>query len=105
MATNYSITHHILSFEIVAPHTIQISFDDGSIQRIDFKQVLGGELYHPLLASASFDRVFISEGIPTLTWPNGADFNPDHLYDWQSYEKIYIERAENWEKQDAAVLY
>ena len=101
---NYSIVHSVLSFEIVGPHTIRIQFEDGIFQTIDFSRVLGGELFRPLRDPAFFKRVFISEGIPTLTWPNGADFNPDHLYDWQNYKQSYIERAKRWDQQDSAVL-
>jgi len=99
----YSVIHEITSFEIVAPHTIRVHFEDGHSRTIDFSKVLGGALFRPLRDPDYFSQVFISEGIPTLTWPNGADFNPDHLYDWPRYEKLYIERAESWEKQDSSV--
>lgn len=101
---NYLIKHSVVAFEIIAAHTIRVHFEGGVSQTIDFRDVLGGELLRPLRDTAFFNRVFISEGIPTLTWPNGADFNPDHLYDWQNYKQFYIERAEKWEEQDSPVL-
>jgi hypothetical protein len=97
---NYSIRHSVVSFEITAPHTIRIYFEDGVTQTIAFNNVLGGELLRPLRDPDFFHQVFVSDGIPTLTWPNGADFNPDHLHDWQSYEPLYIERADRWEKHE-----
>ncbi len=40
--------HDILSFEIVAPYTLRIEFDDHTTQVINFKPVLAGELFSPL---------------------------------------------------------
>lgn len=99
---DYSIIHSVMSFEIVAAYTLRIHFEDGVSRTVNFENVLGGALFRPLRDIGFFKQVFISEGIPTLTWPNGADFNPDHLYDWPRFEALYIERAENWEKQESA---
>ncbi len=54
-------------------------------------------MYRPLRYPDVFESVFISDGIATLTWPNGADFNPDHLYHWPDYVGLYIERVKEWE--------
>ena len=94
----------MVSFEIVAQRTIRILFEDGTVQTIDFSRVLGGELFRPLRDPDFFSRVYISEGLPTLTWPNGADFNPDHLHDWPEYEGLYIERARQWEQQTSLAV-
>jgi hypothetical protein len=98
MAINYSIVHSVISFEIVAPYTIRVHFEDHTSQVINFERVLGGELFRPLRDLDFFRQVYISEGIPTLTWSNGADFNPDHLHNWPDYEQLYADRASKWEK-------
>ena len=35
-------------FEIVAPYTLRVGFDDNNEQTIDFRPVLTGELFGPL---------------------------------------------------------
>lgn len=41
--------HRVVSFEIVAPYTLRVQFDDESEQTIDFQPMLAGELF-PTLA-------------------------------------------------------
>ena len=38
----------VQAVEIVAPYTLRVAFDDNTNQVIDFRPVLGGELYGPL---------------------------------------------------------
>ena len=57
----------IRSFEIVAPYTLRVHFDDATIQTIDSK---------------SINQVRIDPEVQTLIWPNGADFDPATLHDW-----------------------
>ncbi|ODS31269.1 MAG: hypothetical protein SCARUB_03614 [Candidatus Scalindua rubra] len=40
--------YRVQSFEIVAPFTLCITFDDGSTQTINFKSILVGKLYGQL---------------------------------------------------------
>lgn len=40
--------YSVQSFEIIAPYTLRIQFDDHTSQIIDFQPVLRGELYRPL---------------------------------------------------------
>ncbi len=69
-------------FEIVAPYTIRVDFDDSTRQVIDFLPVLRGELYGPLRDLALFNRVSLDAEVHTLVWPNGADFDPATLHEW-----------------------
>ena len=101
---NCSVVYSVVSLEILAPYTIRIHFEDGATRTVDFSKVLGGELFRPLRDLNYFNQVFISEGIPTLSWPNGADFNPDHLYDWPNYKEQYVERVARWEQQESPVM-
>ena len=89
--------HRVLSFEIVAPYTLRVRFDDSSVQTIDFRQVLAGELYAPLNDLNLFNRVSIDPEVHTLVWPNGADFDPATLHDWPLHEQALIERARHWQ--------
>jgi len=87
----------VVSFEIVAPYTLQVRFDDATVQTIDFKPVLAGELYAPLSDLQLFNRVRIDPEVHTLVWPNGADFDPATLHDWPLHEQALRERARHWQ--------
>ncbi len=88
----------VLSFEITAPYTIRVRFDDGTGQVIDFQPILAGDLFGPLRDLALFDQVTIDPEVHTLVWPNSADFDPATLHDWPEFARIWEERAREWEK-------
>jgi hypothetical protein len=89
--------HRVLSFEIVAPYTLRLRFDDATEQTINFQPVLAGELYAPLSDLKLFNRVAIDPEAHTLVWPNGADFDPATLHDWPLLEQGLTERARRWQ--------
>jgi Protein of unknown function (DUF2442) len=74
--------HRVAAFEIVAPYTLRVSFDDDSAQLINFEPVLAGELLGPLHDVILFNQVRVDQQVHTLVWPNGADFDPATLHDW-----------------------
>lgn len=76
--------YKVESFEIIGPHRLRVIFDDRTSQEIDFAPVLFGRMYGPLRDLALFERVSIDPDVHTLVWPNGADFNPAMLHDWNS---------------------
>jgi len=81
------MSHHIYrvtAFKIVGPYTLEVSFDDGIQLTIDFRPVLKGKLYGPLMDRDVFERVRIDPEVHTLVWPNGADFDPATLHDWRA---------------------
>jgi hypothetical protein len=88
--------HKVRSFEIVAPYTLCVCFEDGTAQTIDFHPILAGELYGPLLDADLFNRVRIDPEARTLVWPNGADFDPAMLHGWPEYEHEMWELALHW---------
>ncbi|HKR00406.1 MAG TPA: DUF2442 domain-containing protein [Pyrinomonadaceae bacterium] len=89
--------YRVRSFEIAAPYTLRIQFDDGTEQTINFRPVLAGEMYGPLRELSFFEQVQIDPEVHTLIWPNGADFEPATLHDWPEQEQALVERAQKWE--------
>ena len=89
--------YRVTEFDIVAPYTLRIRFDDQSEQRIDFRPVLPGELYAPLRNIELFNQVKLDPEVHTLVWPSGADFDPATLHDWPLLKEAMIERAKRWE--------
>jgi hypothetical protein len=89
--------YRVTQFAVVGPHTLRLSFDYESEQTIDFRPVLAGELYRPLIDLEVFNQVRLDTEVHTLVWPNGADFDPATLHDWPQLEEAMIERARRWE--------
>jgi hypothetical protein len=90
--------YRVVSFEHVRPFTLNVKFDDGVVQIIDFRPVLAGELYGPLLDKRIFDQVDVDPEVHTLVWPNGADFDPATLHNWPEYVDELKKMAERWGK-------
>lgn len=88
--------YRVRSFEIVAPYTVRVQFDDDSEQTINFEPVLAGELYRPLRDLSLFHQVQIDPEVHTLVWPNGADFDPATLHDWPEHVPALAARAQQW---------
>jgi hypothetical protein len=93
--------YRVLSFDIVAPYTLRIRFDDNTNQTVDFQPVLAGEVYGPLRDLNLFNQVRIDPEVETLMWPNGADFDPATLHEWPSNEQAFRELARRWEAVQA----
>jgi len=94
--------YRVTSFAIVGPYTLTVAFSDGTEQRIDFKPILRGKLFGPLLDRAMFDRVALDPEAGTLVWPSGADFDPATLHDWPAVRDELTARAATWPKAASA---
>jgi hypothetical protein len=88
--------HRVTHFSVVGPYTLTVAFADGTEQRIDFKPVLQGALYGPLLDLATFNAVRLDTEVGTLVWPNDADFDPATLHDWPEVVEELGTRAQAW---------
>jgi hypothetical protein len=93
--------YRVVSFEPVRPFTLQVTFDDGSKQTIDFRPILAGEIYGPLQDEKFFNQVEIDPEVHTLVWPNGADFDPATLHNWDDYIDDLKKMAKRWGKVEA----
>lgn len=58
----YSVT----AFEVIAPYTLCIKFNDNSVRSIDFRPMLRGELFGPLLRLDFFNQVRLDRETGTL---------------------------------------
>ena len=88
--------HRVVDFKKLAPFTLRLEFEDGTLQVIDFRPVLRGELYGPLQNPAVFDQASLDPEAHTLVWPNGADFDPAVLHDWPESGPEFQALAETW---------
>jgi Protein of unknown function (DUF2442) len=88
--------HRVAGFSIVGPYLLVVAFADGTEQQIDFRPVLHGALFGPLQNPATFNAVTLDSEAGTLVWPNGADFDPATLHDWQEVSEELAARARAW---------
>lgn len=93
--------HAVRSFDVVAPYTLHVRFEDNTEQTIDLEPILAGELYGPLRDLHLFNQVRIDSEAHTLVWPNGAGFDPATLHDWPKYEQPFRELALSWARAQA----
>jgi hypothetical protein len=89
--------YSVKAFEIVAPYTLRVEFDDATQQIIGFEPALRGELYGPLRDIDLFNRVALDTEARTLVGPNGADFDPATLHDWPRCESAFVEMSASWD--------
>ena len=88
--------YKVTSFSILGPYTLNVGFDDGLFKTIDFRPILEGELYGPLRDLRLFEQVLLDTEVHTLSWPNGADFDPATLHDWPSKPAEITGAVEQW---------
>lgn len=69
----------VISADYAGGHRIRLSFSEGTIKIVDFRQWLRGPIFEPLKDPSYFRRFFIEAG--TVVWPNGADIAPETLFE------------------------
>ena len=88
----------VTSLRYLYDYVVRITFDDGTQQEIDFAPVLYGEMWRPLRDLGLFRRLTLDPISHTLTWPNGADFDPETLRNWPEYKDELAARARQWDQ-------
>lgn len=88
--------YRVVFFEVQAPYTLRVCFDDETEQVIDFRTILEGEIFGPLRDESLFSQVRIDPEVHTLVWPNGADFDPATLHDWPERLPELQRMAKRW---------
>lgn len=75
------MTPKLEAAQYVADYSIRLRFEDGLEAVVDFESELWGEVFEPLRNLEVFRDFRLNEELNTLTWPCGADFAPEFLYD------------------------
>lgn len=70
----------IVDAEHVRGYVLRLRFSDGTEGDVDLEAELHGEIFEPLKDSRYFRQFVLSTELHTITWPNGADFAPEFLY-------------------------
>ncbi len=70
----------VLSAEPLDPPRMRVVFTNGEEREIDLSPYIAtGPIFEPVRTDPDFFRAVVVDG-GTLTWPNGADIDPDVLY-------------------------
>ena len=70
--------------EVVPPYVLRLTFRDGTTGTVDGASWLDGPddgVFAPLRDPAVFAQVYVDQDAGTIAWPNGADVDPDTLYE------------------------
>ena len=61
-------------------YKIWLRFQNGVSGTVDLAAELWGPMFEPLNDVRLFAQVTVHPELHTVTWPNGADFSPEFLY-------------------------
>ena len=75
--------HTVVEVTVVEPYRLRLVFDDGLVKIVDLRPRLYGPVFEPLLDPRRFAEVEVDPVLGTIVWPNGADFSPEFLYDYE----------------------
>ena len=71
----------ITGVEVVADHTLRLTFADGTIGDVDFADHEWQGVLEPLRDPGFFAEVRVDPESGTVAWPNGVDLAPEPLYE------------------------
>jgi hypothetical protein len=70
----------ITAVQVLDGFNIRLTFEDGTVKTVNFdRYISNGPIFGALRTDPDlFQAAFVENG--TITWPNGADIDPDVLY-------------------------
>ena len=76
------IRPRITSVKVLHGYHIRLGFDDGTQGEVDLRPFLGRGVFEAMMHDrALFEAVRVDPELGTIVWPNGADMDPDVLYE------------------------
>jgi hypothetical protein len=70
----------ITGVEVIGQHQLRLTFEDGTVGDVDFRERDWHGVLEPLRDPAYFARVAVDPDGGTIAWPNGVDLAPEPLY-------------------------
>ncbi len=73
----------ITEARVRSPYVVELRFTDGSVGSVDLARWIVGAngVFAALGDPAFFHQVTVDREAGTIVWPNGADLDPDVLYE------------------------
>jgi hypothetical protein len=62
---------------LCGPHSLRLTFSDGTAKQVDVRPLLEGPIFEPLRDPAYFASATLDATCGTVVWPNGADIAPE----------------------------
>jgi hypothetical protein len=78
---------------VCGPHSLQLTFNDGTTKQVNVRPLLEGPIFEPLRDPAYFARMTLDSTCGTVVWPNGADFAPEALHELEAERDTSAIRA------------
>jgi hypothetical protein len=75
------LTPRLVSAEHVRDFILRLRFADGTEGEVDLSSEIWGEVFLPLQDPEVFRQFTLDHELNTITWPTGADFAPEFLYE------------------------
>jgi Protein of unknown function (DUF2442) len=69
---------------VCGPHSLRLTFNDGTAKQVDVRPLLDGAIFEPLRDPDYFATMELDSICGTVVWPNGADFAPEALYELET---------------------
>lgn len=73
----------VVHVTVLGPYKLRLVFDDGRVKTVDLEPRLWGPVFEPLRDARRFAQVSVDPVLGTIVWPNGANFSPEFLYDYE----------------------
>lgn len=68
--------------EPVEGFVVRLGFTDGVVRELDLSQFLRGPIFEEIREDPKmFNKLEVDTELGTIVWPNGADIDPDVLYE------------------------
>jgi hypothetical protein len=71
----------VVDVRYMGDYKLWLQFDDGRKGVIDLSDDLWGDEHESLRDRDTFSNVYVDSGLATITWWNGAGFEPEYLYE------------------------
>jgi hypothetical protein len=74
----------ICEARVCGPHSLRLTFNDGTSKQVDVRPLLDGTIFEPLREPGYFATMALDSICGTVVWPNGADFAPEALHELEA---------------------
>lgn len=72
----------VRSVQALSNFRVKLEFTNGTTKEVDLEPYLHGPIFEPIRNNADlFRSVYVDERAGTIMWSNGADIDPDVLYE------------------------
>jgi hypothetical protein len=73
----------VTAVQVIAPYGLHLAFEDGTSGKVDARSWVENSpgIFAELRNPAEFAKVYVNHESGTIEWPNGADVDPDTLYE------------------------